>query len=281
MSTIGILDLLALAKIPLDGRVKLVRHLDKRYDVHDLFRRGWLETYQAFQSKPVFHNADTLVSFVGLEGSRARLVGVYRVEGYQSGKRGHLPPGCPFPEWTKNRFFYNLSRIAGFEAFEHRAVIDWGRAAIVWQQRATNKPVTEVLPVGQLLSPFRDYLDFTLTFAELRYLDKHSSANASWIARLEAVSGIYLILDTISGEQYVGSAGGERGVWGRWKEYAKSGHGGNKLMRRLVKKPGRPEALTFSLLQVLPRSTPKSELVALEQRFKSKLGSRVTGLNAN
>lgn len=281
MSTLGILDLLGLSKIPLKGKVKLVRHLDKRYDVHDLFRRGWLESYQAFQSKPVFHNADTLVSFVGLEASRARLLGVFRVEGHQPGRRGHLPAGCPYGEWTKNRFYYNLVRIPGFEAFENRAVIDWGKAAIVWQQKATNKPVTELLPAGQLLAPFRDYLDFTLTFAELSYLEQHTSANASWIARLEAVAGIYLVLDTITGEQYVGSAGGERGVWGRWKQYARSGHGGNKHMKKLVTKPGRPAALTFSLLQVLPRSTPKSELVALEQRFKSKLGSRVTGLNAN
>ncbi|MEX2273154.1 MAG: GIY-YIG nuclease family protein [Vicinamibacterales bacterium] len=281
MSTVGILDLLALSTTPLIGRVKLVRHVDRRYDVHDLFRRGWLDTYQAFQAKPVFHKADLLVSFIGLEDRRARMLGVYRVDGHRPGRKGTLPAGCPFSEWTKNQFYYALTRVSGFEAFEHRAVIDWGPAAIVWHQRASNKPVTELLPAGQLLAPFRDYLDFSLTFGELSYLVQHRAANAEWIARLEAVAGIYLILDSITGEQYVGSASGERGVWGRWLSYAQSGHGGNQLLRALVRKPGRPAALTFSLLQVLPRTTPKSELVAIEQRFKAKLGSRVTGLNAN
>lgn len=281
MKSLGILDLLRLSKVPLIGNVTLVRHLDRKYDVHDLLRRGWLETYQAFQSKPVFHNSNTLVSFIGLEGRRARLVGVFNVRGHRSGRSGLLPPGCPFAQWRKNHIFYELERSPGFEAFEDRVVIDWGPAAIAWRQKATNKPVTEILPVGQLLAPFRDYLDFTLTFSELTYLEKHRGVNSEWVARLEAVAGVYLILDSITGAQYVGSAGGGSGIWGRWANYAKTGHGGNQRLRSVVSKPGYPNALTFSLLQVLPPSTPKAELIAIEQRFKAKLGSRATGLNSN
>lgn len=281
MKDLGILDLLGLTGVPLAGRVKLVRHRDTRVDVHDLFRRGWLESYQAYQSRPIFHKVDTVISFVGLDGGRARLVGVYRVGAHRPASDGVIPPGCTDPVWSQGRFFYELTRIRGFEALENRVIIDWGRAAISWHQKATNKPVAEVLPVGRLLEPFKDYLDFTLTFAELQYLEKHRRVNAEWVSRLRAVAGIYLILDSVTGHQYVGSASGEQGVWGRWASYAKTGHGGNKLLKELVKRPGYPDALTFSLLQVLPRTMPKTELFALEKRFKAKLGSRATGLNAN
>jgi hypothetical protein len=63
--TLGILDLLGLAGLPLTARIKLVRHQDARYDAQDLLRRGWLEAYQQFQNKPVFENLDYVVSFIG------------------------------------------------------------------------------------------------------------------------------------------------------------------------------------------------------------------------
>jgi len=75
MTKLGIVDLLKLFGFT-EARSKLVRHQDKRYDVHDLMRQGWLETYQALQKRPIFDNLDVIVSFVGLEGSRALLAGV-------------------------------------------------------------------------------------------------------------------------------------------------------------------------------------------------------------
>src|SRR5438034_8653887 len=80
-TTLGILDLLGLAGLPLTARSKLVRHQDARFDAQDLLRRGWLEAYQQFQSRPVFDNLDYIVSFIGMGGSRARFLGVYRVNG--------------------------------------------------------------------------------------------------------------------------------------------------------------------------------------------------------
>jgi hypothetical protein len=44
--------------------------------LHDFLRRGWLETYQSYQTSPAFDGVDTLVVFIGVGGTRARLVGI-------------------------------------------------------------------------------------------------------------------------------------------------------------------------------------------------------------
>ncbi|MDD5719970.1 MAG: hypothetical protein PHQ53_09835 [Candidatus Krumholzibacteria bacterium] len=58
--------------------IKLVRHKDKRVDVEALRRGGHIETYQRIQGSPIF-NCDYVVSFMGMDGTQARLLGVYRV----------------------------------------------------------------------------------------------------------------------------------------------------------------------------------------------------------
>lgn len=283
MAALGILDLLALRGFDTSLKAKLVRHKDARYDVHNLLRDGWFEAYQSYQSKPVFHGLQQIVSFVGVGGTRSRFVGVYRVLGFRPGPEVPVPPGCPFQEFQNDsRFRYALERDPAFEEFEHRIVVDWGRGAIAWHQKLANKPVLELLPKGRLLEPFKDYLDFTLTHAELRHLVSNPEANAEWRARLSAVAGVYLILATATGAQYIGSAYGAEGIWGRWSSYAKNGHGGNIKLKDLVtSNPAYPSAFVYSILQILPRSLALAEVLDWERRYKEKLGTRAIGLNAN
>ena len=51
---IGLVDLLRQCGFDPARRSKLVRHQDKRHDLHDLLRRGWLDAYQGFQVRPIF-----------------------------------------------------------------------------------------------------------------------------------------------------------------------------------------------------------------------------------
>ena len=70
---LGLLEVLRLRSPYLHPkRTKLVRHKDPRLDMHLLKRQGWLDLYQGFQSRPIFHGCDTIVSFVGEEGRRSR-----------------------------------------------------------------------------------------------------------------------------------------------------------------------------------------------------------------
>ncbi len=280
---LGILDLLRLKGLDDKARVKFVRHQDARVDVHDLFRRGWLETYQSYQGRPVYDKADTLVVFIGVGGTRARLVGVYDVAGCEPlTSEPELPPGMPTSWESGSKLRYDLRRVDRFSELENRVVIDWGPGALAWVQWASNRRVIELLPAGQVLRPFTDYLGFTLTRSELEYLCRDPEANKEWRARLSAVAGVYLILATTTGAQYVGSAHGIEGFWGRWSEYARSGHGGNALLRKLMAKDSSyPAAFSYSILQILPRTATRSEVLNWERLYKEKLGSRALGLNAN
>lgn len=279
---IGFLDLLRVRGFDPSIPTKLVRHGSPRDDVHQLLRDGWLDAYQSFQRLPVFHKVQQIVSFVEDGGTRARMIGVYRVLGHRAAWRGVLPAGCPHVRWLKDKYFYEIERVPAFDDLANRVVIEWGSGTRAWHQKLREREVLEILPPGRVLEPFADYLEFTLTFQELRHLIKRSDANHEWRARLSGVAGVYLILASTTGAQYVGSAYGADGVWGRWSGYAANGHGGNALLRKLIERdPSYPDAFTFSILQILPTSTARAEVFARERRFKQKLGSRATGLNGN
>lgn len=83
-----------------------------------------------------------------------------------------------------------------------------------------------------------------------------------------------------TGDLYVGSAYGAIGVWGRWQQYAQTGHGGNKrLIELLARDSDYPDQFRFSLLQVLPKTLTRDEVIQREGMYKQKLGTRATGLN--
>lgn len=84
---------------------------------------------------------------------------------------------------------------------------------------------------------------------------------------LSHVAGVYLILDSKTGQQYLGSAYGKEGVWGRWSEYAKTGHAGNvQLLELLAKKPTAARGFRFTLLRTLPKTLTAKEVISYETR---------------
>lgn len=140
----------------------------------------------------------------------------------------------------------------------------------------------EIKEPGRKLPPFDDYLEFSLTYAQLRDLFNNEEAHRDWRIPLSAVAGIYLILAQASGDLYVGSAYGESGIWGRWRNYASSGNGGNVRLRELItSNSAYPEQFRFSVLQILPKTMAREEVLKREMLYKNKLGTRATGLNSN
>lgn len=284
MKDLGILDLLRLAGFKAEDGDRIVRHQDDRYPVSELLALDLLEVYQAYQSRPVFHKARHVVSLTGLDGTRAKFVGVFRNHGWRDSADGPSLTTHPLEDrWrSETKFFYRLERMAGFEAFEDRVIVEWGRGALAWCQRLSNKPVLEISPPGRRLPPFRDYLEFSLSYDELVDLYRNEDAHPEWRSHLSAVAGVYLILADTSGELYVGSATGAEGIWGRWRDYAKTGHGNSKSLKALVTSdPRYPKAFRFSVLQILPKSMSREDVVEREVRFKAKLGSLAHGLNLN
>jgi hypothetical protein len=152
-------------------RTKLVRHQDQRFPIEEFRRDGRLELYQRYQSRPVFHSADQLVIFYGMSGNRACFHGVYRVHGHRPANEGLVEGSFPPVGWTReDHYFYDLERDDTFDELRDRLIIDWGRGALAWVQHLRPKEVLEILPPGRRLPPFDDYLEFSLTYDQLKDL---------------------------------------------------------------------------------------------------------------
>lgn len=250
-------------------RVKLARHKDSREEYREMIKhRDGLLEYQREQGRPVFHDCDYVVSFIGGERRRSILFGIFKVGNFRM---------------RKERYYYELQEINGLSYLYNRVVVDWGGSSRAWVQsyHRQTKEIIEILPSGYLGS-FPGLLNFTLDFSELQKLMRNPEANVDWKHHLSAVNGIYLILDTSTGKQYIGSAYGQGGIWQRWSNYAASIHGGNKELSMLHENDAICHRhFLYSVLQPLPSNITQREIIQLESLYKKKLGSRAHGLNSN
>lgn len=276
--------------LTLGANTKIVRHQDPSHDLHDLYRRGieFLEEYQRHQSRPVFDSAEYVVSFLATEQMFAKFVGIYRCEGpaARKGEKGY-PTSFHPPEIVRlfgaSAYYYTLKRKTEFDELRDRLIVDWRPSNPrnwVMSLDGHDKSVFQLHPPGYV-KDWTDYLGFTLTFDELTRVVRSRQANSPWRDALSATGGVYVILDTETGQQYVGSASGEGGgIFGRWTNYVETGgHGGNVELIPIVNRGGAAK-FVFSLLDVLPLSA-KKQIVQREGLWKQKLGSRAHGLNKN
>jgi len=227
---------------------------------------------------------------IGIPGTQAGVIraGLYGIfenkHTHKSGADGPTPPDCPWAKEWQGRcpYFYELERVSGYESLERRLVVGWGKDGINWHKYLKNLPVLELLPDGRKLPVFEDYLEFRLSHQDLKELFAHPDAHRDWRSALESVAGVYLILAEKTGDMYVGSAYGAAGIWGRWEQYAKTGHGGNKYLIDLLNSdPDYPGRFWFSLLQILPKSFTMTEVIKREELYKRKLGTRAHELHLN
>lgn len=156
-----------------------------------------------------------------------------------------------------------------------RLVIDWPgleRSWYRWADRAANSfTVRAIAPESLLVRAMEPWDRLTLDWRELAILPQR------WQDALAQWRGVYLIIDQQDGKQYVGSAAGADNLLQRWREYGRSGHGGNKLLR--ARDPG---GFRFSILQLTAPDLPAEQVVVLEQSWKLRLRTAAPhGLNEN
>jgi hypothetical protein len=150
-----------------------------------------------------------------------------------------------------------------------RLVIEWGNAQRTWIQRADNQDKL----VLELREAFRE--EVFPGFTRFVYpLSKIERLPVTWVSALSASRGIYLLTCPKTSEQYVGSASGAEGLYGRWLSYVRDGHGGNVGL-----KSRDPSDYQVSILEVVGSSATKEEILKLEELWKGKLQSREMGLN--
>ena len=129
MAILTISKLLNEAGLDISKRIKLVRHKDSRkeqliegkpflgnpYEWYVKDRQTFIN-YQAEQSEDRFKGVDYIVSFIGEEGTTARMVGVYCVLGLDEEKMKRINNG---------RFFYKMEEIKGFNELNAGRAPPW------------------------------------------------------------------------------------------------------------------------------------------------------------
>lgn len=185
-------------------------------------RDPFLGAQTAFQfvPGPILPGGDHSALFVGAFEIGERWL-------FGDGQR-RAPLHCDEPRCFKpqpDTLVYDIRPMQLFEDLRERVLIRWGSSTRSWSQWAArrSKEVVELRREANEPS-FPGFAAFTADLAEL------PSLPASWRGALRSVHGVYLLVCPATGEQYVGSAYGEDGFWGRWLAYAANGHGGNRLL---------------------------------------------------
>ena len=267
-------------------RIRMIRHKDSRkekiiggksfemslYDIY-LYENEAFLTYQSEQLVKKFENVDYLVSFIGEESTSSRFVGVYK----NNGIRQMLSD-------NKDEAYarFDIQELPGFELLKERVVIDWINP-IQWLQHYNEMPVIRIdrglmennLPV------FVRYEDVVLNYTQLQAII--NSNNPEWKLRLESCNCIYMILDKGTGKQYVGSTYNTKGIWGRWSDYAKNGHGDDVELKKCLEADPKYAEKYFQwcILETLPIKILQDQAIERESLYKRKFGTRTHGLNKN
>ena len=139
----------------------------------------------------------------------------------------------------------------------------------------------EILREPYTVAPFPGFENVRVDFTILKSLIIQEEK--TWQTALSSVKGIYLITDKTNGKQYVGSGYGEKSLWSRWSDYAKTGHGNNYKLKDLLLKNGAEysQNFQFSILETRKMNTDKEEVIRREGFWKEILLSRAFGYNIN
>ncbi len=268
-------------------RVRLLRHKDNRNEkviggkkyfcsLYDLYLNEH-EVFLDYQSEDLvkrYKNVDYIVSFIGEESATSRFVGVFKNNGIL--KRIEDYKGM---EQAK----FNFVELEGFDQLKERVIINWN-SPLAWCQNYTNEmPVIRIdRGLGDNNIPvFTRFEDVVLDYNQLKLI--FDTDNSEWKSKLESCNCIYLILDKSTGKQYVGSTYNTNGIWGRWEQYANTGHGGDKDLKPLLKNDPAYAKKNFQwcILETLPLKVLPDYAIDRESLYKCKLGTCKFGYNNN
>lgn len=272
-----------------ESRIKLVRHssdvqpdslIYNKYkgSVYKLYRTDYalFKEWQSEQSDSKMKNVDYLVVFLAEEGCECRFIGVYRNYG-------------PKRVTGNGVSEYAIEEVEGFEGLKDKVVIDWGKGTLSWMQNwQSTKNVRRIDQVntGDDIPYFIRYEDVILSFSQLQKVVE----DKEWKSKLESLNCVYMILDKETGKQYVGVTYKDmkpdikNGILGRWTEYAKTGHGNNKLLVALLAEKGISYAdqnFQWTILETLPLNVTPKVAIDRESLYKKKFGTREHGYNEN
>ena len=264
------------------GEVRLLRHQQvgaKNITPYSLWQDdvAEFERYQSAQrsDRRAHFSSPYWAGFVATPDGGTLFVGLYAIDGHESASSDWTDPlhRETVEEMQRDLDIYRFMRRTDFEHYAGRLKIEWGDGKRSWSQRANSprgsKQMLELAPSFREPT-FPGYNRFISNLAAL------VTVPPGWVVALQAVRGIYLLTCPRTKEQYVGSAYGADGFWGRWQAYAATGHGGNEGLRSRD-----PSDYQISILEVAGSAIGQDEIIGMEQLWKAKLQSREMGLNRN
>jgi hypothetical protein len=259
--------------------VRLLRHSASNTDPGRSPYALWRDDrpdFEKYQSKQTFENRKKFAApywavFVATDHGATMFVGLYGAT-----YLGPLEYDSPKQERSGidkagSCDTYHLDLQETLSEFSGKLFIEWGKGTLAWVQypQKQNKAITELRREFSE-PPFPGYQKF------IRPLSQFHSIPKSWIDALRSARGVYLLTCPKTKGQYVGSATGEVGFWGRWQDYVKNGHGGN-----LGLKSREPSDYQVSILEVAGSSASTDDILVMEGLWQSKFQSREMGLNHN
>ena len=280
-----------------DNAIQLIRHADKRVkksaqknesadlkidgkdvpsDVANLyelyiFHRDLFDMYQSEQLKGRFDGIKYWVVFLGEKGTTGRLLGVYEI-------MGRTPSAH-----AENEEVLKLRQVPEFKFLEEKVIIEWGKGTVNWYQYYYNDKdvirIEEGLNKADGTPVFKDYSSVLLNYHQLIQVLE----DPDWTQKLKALNCIYLIVDKSNGKLYVGSTYNREGIYGRWQDYAATGHGNNKKLVEKVDGQADYHIQNFqwTILETLPLNITELEAIEREALWKRKLLSLQHGYNEN
>ena len=228
------------------------------------FMAGEFKEWQEDQSKENFNRAYVL-SLIMLKSDEWLFAGVYSVTGVKQNRNG--------------RYTYKTAITDVGVELIGRVIVRFKRGFRQSYCCLENHiDQLEVLEVRREIftKPFPGYDKVNITWLELSTVIDTDP----WKTALENQKGVYLIADRSTGNMYVGSATGEKMLWGRWSDYIKNGHGGNKELKGLAFEYIR-ENFSYSILEVYKANTDDAVILEREQWWKDVLLTRLYGYNKN
>jgi hypothetical protein len=261
------------------SEVLLVRHALRKPEPgrspYEIWRRnnGDYEQWQSTQEPNArsYFARPYWATFVSTPLRETLFTGIYRAQFL--GKTQQPVPsmttaGKVYPAQSQDQ--YQVAPIAKLSDLSERLIIDWGRSGNFYRQYADRNPkvVREIRTKFQE-PKFPGFLNFN------EHLSSIAELYSTWTEALKSVKGVYL-LTSPRGEQYVGSATGKDGFYGRWLDYVRTGDGGNTGL-----KSQDTRQFKVSILSYFGDNPQENEILESEAIWKNKLGSRVNGLNRN
>jgi hypothetical protein len=275
--------------------VLVLRHRPKESELRKAL--PWLasehpELFNAYQQtqgarlEKSITRASYIASFIGHSPGKALFVGLYSIGGttpmtiekFRKNKLNkellnYRMTGFVPKEDRKTILWFDLILTDFYSEWKGKLVVKWpGLERSWWRWSDRNEIPVLAITEDNLLTPLMPpWNEIELSWPELGIIP------TTWKAALQQWRGIYYIFDSSDGKAYVGSAYGKDNILGRWREYAKSGHGGNHHLRKRD-----PSNFIFTILERVSPDMESNAVIEQEVNWKQRLHTRYPfGLNEN